>query len=122
MPSVHYLPSHIFDLELRFRAALPFLPSLVVVKQRTEKHLSLGAPHVLQQTIALGQAVHGVIGLSHGTNESTQSVDVVLSGDSAAALVNLGDRNLDRTVVLGLDDAVGGRALAGDVATKEMSC
>lgn len=41
---------------------------------------------------------------------------MVLAVDLAAGLVNLGDGDLDGAVVLGLDDAVGGRALAGDVA------
>lgn len=44
---------------------------------------------------------------------------MVLAGDGAAGLVNLGDRDLDGGVVLGLDDAVGGRALAGDVAIRK---
>lgn len=41
---------------------------------------------------------------------------MVLASDGTARLVNLGDGDLDGGVVLGLDDAVGGRALAGDVA------
>lgn len=41
---------------------------------------------------------------------------MVLSLDLSAVLVNLGDRDLDGSVVLGLDDTVGGTALAGDVA------
>lgn len=41
---------------------------------------------------------------------------MVLAGDSAAVLVNLGDGDLDGGVVLGLDDAVGGAALARNVA------
>lgn len=40
---------------------------------------------------------------------------MVLTG-VAAVLVNLGDGDLDGGVVVGLDDAVGGAALAGDVA------
>lgn len=40
---------------------------------------------------------------------------MVLALDGTAVLVNLGDGDLNRSVVLGLDDAVGGRALAGDV-------
>lgn len=41
---------------------------------------------------------------------------MVLALDGTAVLVNLGDGDLDGSVVLGLDDAVGGAALAGDVA------
>ena len=40
---------------------------------------------------------------------------MVLTGVTAV-LVNLGDGDLDGGVVVGLDDAVGGAALAGDVA------
>ena len=43
---------------------------------------------------------------------------MVLAGDLTAVLVDLGDGDLDGGVVLGLDDAVGGRALPGDVARK----
>lgn len=82
-------------------------------------NLSLGAPDVLQQTVPLSEAVHGVIALAHGPDESAESVDVVLARNGAAVLVNLGNRNLDRAVVLGLDDAVGGTALAGDVAARK---
>lgn len=78
--------------------------------------LSLAAPDVLNEAVALGQSVQGIVGLAHGADEAAEGVDVVLAGDGAARLVNLGDGNLDRGVVLGLDDAVGGRALAGDVA------
>lgn len=81
-------------------------------------HLSLARPDALNQTITLGQAVQGIVGLAHGTDEAAEGVDVVLAGDSTAGLVNLGDRDLDGGVVLGLDDTVGGRALAGDVAIR----
>ena len=62
------------------------------------------------------QAVHGVVALAHCADEAGQGVNVVLSGDGTAVLINLGDRDLDGAVVLGLDDAVGGAALARDVA------
>lgn len=79
-------------------------------------HLSLAAPDVLDEAVTLDQSVQGIVGLAHGTDEAAEGVDVVLAGDGAAGLVNLGDGDLDGGVVLGLDDAVGGRALAGDVA------
>lgn len=82
--------------------------------------LSLSAPDALDEAVTLGQAVQGIVGLAHGTDETAESVDVVLAGDGAAGLVNLGDGDLDGTVVLGLDDTVGGRALAGDVAVREV--
>lgn len=81
----------------------------------TLSNLSLGRPDVLDEAVALGQAVQGIVGLTHGADEAAQGVDVVLAGDSTAGLVHLGDGNLNGSVVLGLDDTVGGRALAGDV-------
>lgn len=82
-------------------------------------HLSLAAcaPDVLQQTITLRQSVQGIVALAHGPYESAQGVDLVLARVSAV-LINLADGDLDRCVVLGLDDAVGGAALAGDVTVK----
>lgn len=80
------------------------------------KHLSLSRPDSLDEAIALSQTVHGVVGLAHGADEAAEGVDVVLAGDGTAVLVNLGNGDLDRAVILGLDDAVGSAALAGDVA------
>jgi hypothetical protein len=39
----------------------------------------------------------------------------------STVLINLSDGDLDRCVVLGLDDAVGGAALAGDITEDEVS-
>lgn len=80
------------------------------------QNLSLSAPDALDEAVTLGQSVQGVIGLAHGADEAAEGVDVVLAGDSAAVLVDLGNGDLDRAVVLGLDDAVGSAALARDVA------
>lgn len=78
--------------------------------------LSLAAtrPDVLQQTIPLSEAVEGVIAFAHGANETGQSVDLIFAGVTTV-LVNLADRNLDRGMVLRLDDAIGRRALAGNI-------
>lgn len=81
-------------------------------------NLSLTAPDVLQETIALCQAVDGIVALAHGTDETAEGIDVVLAGDCATVLVDLGNGNLNGAVVLGLDDAVGGTALAGDVTAR----
>jgi len=82
-------------------------------------HLSLGAstPHILQQTVPLRQSVQGIIALAHRPNEATQSIDLALSCESAV-LVNLSDGDLDRCVVLGLDDSVGCAAFARDVTVE----
>lgn len=77
--------------------------------------LAGGGPHVLEVTVTLGQAVEGVVALTAGTDETAHGVGLVLAG-VAAVLVNLADGDLDGGVVVGLDDAVGGAALAGHVA------
>jgi hypothetical protein len=82
---------------------------------------ALAAPDVLEETVTLGEAVYGVVALAHGTDETAEGVDVVLAGDGTAVLVNLGDRDLDGAVILGLDDAVGGAALARDVTKYQRS-
>lgn len=87
----------------------------------TSTNLSLCAPDALDQTITLSQSVQGIVGLAHGTDEAAEGVDVVLAGYGAARLINLGNRDLNGGVVLGLDDTVGGRALAGDVAIRVSS-
>lgn len=83
--------------------------------------LSLSAPDALDEAVALGQSVEGVVALAHGSDETAEGVDVVLALDGTAVLVNLGDGDLDRAVILGLDDAVGGAALAGDVTGDAVS-
>lgn len=86
--------------------------------QKHSRHLALGVPDGLEETIALGKAVEGVVRLAHGANEAGESVDDVLALDGTAVLVDLGDGDLARTVVLGLDDAARRRALAGDVTRR----
>lgn len=80
------------------------------------ENLSLGTPDVLQEAIPLCQAIHGIVALAHSAHEAAEGIHLVLARDGTAILVNLCDRNLDRTVVLGLDDAIGGAAFARDVA------
>lgn len=77
--------------------------------------LSAGAPYVLEEAVPLGQPVERVVAFAHGAHETAQSICLVLAG-IASILVDLADADLDRSVVLGLDDAAGGAALAGDVA------
>jgi len=81
--------------------------------------LSDGAPDVLDEAVALSKAVQGIVALAHGPNESAEGIDVVLALDGTAVLVDLGDGNLNRGVILGLDDAVRGAALARDVTVNE---
>lgn len=83
--------------------------------------VSARVPDTLEVAVPLGEAVHAVVALAHRAHEAAERVDLVLAG-VAAVLVDLGDADLDGAVVLGLDDAVGRAALAGDVpAQKEKS-
>ena len=96
---------------------VPLIPSFPFLKRDLPQHnplVSARVPDVLEEAVALGEAVHAVVALAHGADEAAKSVDLVLASVTAV-LVNLGDGDLDRAVVLGLDDAVGRAALAGDV-------
>lgn len=84
-------------------------------------NLSHGAPDALEESVALGQSVQSIVALTHRSHETAEGVDVVLSLDLSAVLVDLGDGDLDGGVVLGLDDAVGGAALSGDVQVHNLS-
>lgn len=84
--------------------------------QLLSSRLSACAPDVLQESIPLSQTVQAVITLTHSSYESRESIDLVFAGVSAV-LVNLSDADLNGSVVLGLDDTVGGTALAWDVAS-----
>lgn len=84
---------------------------------RDDLALAGGGPDVLEVTVTLGQAVEGVVALAAGTDEAAKSVGLVLAG-VATVLVNLANGELDRGVVVGLNDAVGGAALAGHVAVE----
>lgn len=76
---------------------------------------SARAPDALCEAVPLREAVEAIVALAHGAHEAAQGVDLVLAR-VPAVLVDLANGKLDRRVVLGLDDAVGRRALAGDVA------
>ncbi|MBY8978612.1 hypothetical protein KHP62_22695, partial [Rhodobacteraceae bacterium NNCM2] len=104
--------------------SFPGIPTRKFAKSKkpNSANLSLGltAPDVLQQTIALSQSVQRIIGLSHSSDETAESINLVLAG-SASVLVNLCDGDLDGSVVLGLDDTVGGAALTWNVKINEFS-
>lgn len=80
--------------------------------------VSARVPDTLEVAVPLGEAVHAVVALAHRAHEAAERVDLVLAG-VAAVLVDLGDADLDGAVVLGLDDAVGRAALAGDVPAQK---
>ena len=66
------------------------------------------APDALEEAILLCEPVQAVVALAHGAYEAAEGIDLVVAG-VAAVLINLADADLDGGVVLGLDDASGGR-------------
>lgn len=113
-----HVPVNTENLSSISRVTFEFVRSRLEMSAYHKVHcLSLAAPDALNEAITLSETVEGIVALTHGTDETAEGVDVVLALNSATVLVNLGDGDLDRSVVLGLDDAVGGAALAGDVAT-----
>lgn len=72
------------------------------------RHLPRRAPDALEETILLCEPVEAVVALAHGADEAAKGVDLVLAG-VAAVLVDLANAELDGGVVLGLNDATGGR-------------
>ena len=69
----------------------------------------MSRPDDLQETDAGGQAVEAVVRLASLTHGSRNNVRLGASGDDTSS-IHLGDVDLHRGVVLGSDDAVGGRA------------
>lgn len=81
--------------------------------------LEASAPDILQHAISLCQPVQGIVALAHGSYKSGQGVDLALACESAV-FINLANGDLDGCVILGLDNAVGCAALAGDVTVKTL--
>ncbi len=82
---------------------------------RLRTDLPTCAPDSLQEPIPLCQPVDRIIAFSHRPHESTKCKGVVLAR-IASVLVDFGDADLHRSMVLSLDDAVGRAALARHVA------
>ena len=72
-------------------------------------------PNVFQQTIVLSQTVQRVIGFTSGSNVTGQSVGDVFTWDGTAFFINLGNVDLNRSVVIGFDDSVGCRTLSWNI-------
>jgi len=94
-----------------------YTPFIMLPTSITSTRLPGSAPHALQETIPLCQSVDAVVTLAHLAHETAECEDVVLAG-VASVVVDLCDGDLDGGVILGLDDAVCGRALAGDVTNR----
>lgn len=82
---------------------------------RSDPPLTGVRPDVLQQTVVLSQTVQGVVTLTSGSDVAGQSVSDVFTWDGTALFVNLSNVDLNRGVVLGLDNSVGGRTLSWNV-------
>lgn len=105
------------------RYPLPCLPEFGFSSPhptKSNQRLPGGGPDVLDVTVTLSEAVDAVVRLAHGADETAKGVGLVLAG-VASVLINLCDGDLDGTVILGSDDAVGGAALARDVKVDELS-
>lgn len=111
LPDVTHLTARLFIQATRLA---PQTPGKVI----SCLPLTAGGPDVADVAVTLAEAVQRVIALTTGTDETAEGVALVLAG-VATVLVNLGDGDLDGGVVVGLDDAVGGAALAGDVAVRK---
>ena len=70
--------------------------------------------NVGKETVLGGKLVKGVIRKASGAEETVEDVLGVLASE-VTVLIELGDDDLDGSVVASLNESVGGRALAGDV-------
>lgn len=78
------------------------------------------APDTLEEAILLCEPVEAIVALAHGADEAAQGVNLVVAS-VAAVLVNLANADLDRSVVLGLDDASGGRLRGVSIAVRALT-
>lgn len=78
-------------------------------------------PDVLQQTVVLSQSVQRVVRFTSRSEVTAQGVGGVGTGDGSAFFVNIGNVDLDRSMVLSLDDSVSGRTLSRNVKFNELA-
>lgn len=69
----------------------------------------------------LGKTVDRVVALALVADEASNGEVGGLAGNHLAVLVDVGNGDLDRGVVLGLNDTAGSRALAGHVKVNKLS-
>jgi len=79
--------------------------------QKQETKLKL----LVQDSVLLGQPVNAVVALPHPADGSTDGVGLEGASHTTGRLVNLGQVDLDGSVVLGRQDPVAGGALPWDV-------
>merc|ERR1719266_285446 len=84
-----------------------FLNEIIIRPQRLEV--------LVDDTVLLGEPVDAVIALSHPPDGATDGVRLGGSGHAAGGLVNLGQVDLDGSMVLSTEDPVAGAALPWNV-------
>lgn len=72
-------------------------------------------------TLLLGKTVERVIALTELADKAGQGEDGGLAGDHATVGIDVSNGNLNRSVVLGLNDAASGSALAWHVKVDKVS-
>lgn len=63
-----------------------------------------------QDSILLCETSDAIIGFSHSSDFSTDSIGLYSVQHASGSLVNFNQVDLDRSVILGVDDSVAGRA------------
>ena len=66
-----------------------------------------------QDSVLLCESVDAIVRLSHAANGAADGVGLEAPGHSAGRLIDVGDVDLDRSVILGSDDAVARGAESG---------
>jgi len=73
--------------------------------------VSLGlVDDVLQESVLLSESVKSSISITLGADETAKAESCELAGNSTSLLVNVSNVDLDSSVILGGDQAVGGGA------------
>jgi hypothetical protein len=98
-------------------AVSQFIPSLTATMSISIPQLHMpsplprSTPDTLEEAVPLCEPVDAVVALAHGAYEAAERICLVLAR-VATVLIDFADADLDRRMVLGFDDASGGR-LAG---------
>lgn len=80
-----------------------------------QRYLTGVGPDVGDQTVGLGQSVQSIVGFGLSSQFTGQGVGLDGTWDQLTRFIDFGDSDLDRGVVLGLDDSAGGRTLSWNV-------
>lgn len=83
--------------------------------------VSIGWVLQVLTTFLLGETVQRVIALAKLSDEAGERKDGGLPGDHSSVGVNIGNGDLDGSMVLGLNDAASSGTLSGDVKVNKIS-